>query len=109
MSAESGGVPGLVDVLEAMREVFDPELGCNIVDLGLIYGIGVDGEVLWLHLTMTTPGCPAQEYIQNGVRERGLRIPGIRDVDIDLVWEPAWSVQKMSEAARDQLGIQESR
>ncbi len=102
------GPPGLLAILDALRDVIDPELGYNIVDLGLIYGIGVDEDVLWVHLTMTTPGCPAQDYIQAGVRQRGLKIAGIRDVDIDLVWSPPWSVHKMSRQAKDYLGIQDA-
>lgn len=100
--------PGLLQIIEALREVIDPELGENIVDLGLIYGIGVDEDVLWVHLTMTTPGCPAQDYIQAGVRQRGLKIPGIREVDIDLIWSPPWTVNKMSRQAQERLGIKDA-
>lgn len=100
--------PGLLQIIDALREVIDPELGENIVDLGLIYGIGVDEDVLWVHLTMTTPGCPAQDYIQDGVRQRGLKIPGIREVDIDLIWSPPWTVNKMSRQAQERLGIKDA-
>ncbi len=100
--------PGLLQIIDALREVIDPELGENIVDLGLIYGIGVDEDVLWVHLTMTTPGCPAQDYIQAGVRQRGLKIPGIREVDIDLIWSPPWTVNKMSRQAQERLGIKDA-
>lgn len=94
-------------VLDALREVIDPELGHNIVDLGLIYGLQVQDGAIAVSMTMTTPGCPAQDYILSGVHECCRRLPGAADVRIDLVWEPPWSPQKMSPAARAQSGIED--
>ncbi len=94
-------------VLDALHEVIDPELGYNIVDLGLIYGLDVDSGVIKVTMTMTTPGCPAQDYILSGVYERGISLPGVRDVTIDVVWEPAWSPQKMTPLAKAHFGIQD--
>lgn len=94
-------------VLDAMHDVIDPELGYNIVDIGLIYDLQVERNVIQVVMTMTTPGCPAQDYIMMGVHERGMRIPGIEDVDIELVWNPLWSVQKMSPVAKAHFGIEE--
>ena len=94
-------------VLDAMHEVIDPELGYNIVDIGLIYALEVEGRTVKVTMTMTTPGCPAQDYIMSGVKARGLRIPEIDDVDIRLVWEPPWSPQKMTPIAKAHFQIQD--
>ncbi len=92
-------------VLDAMHDVIDPELGYNIVDIGLIYELEVEEGVINVTMTMTTPGCPAQDYIMMGVQDRGLRIPGVKDVEIDLVWDPPWSVHKMTPIAKAHFGI----
>lgn len=92
-------------VLDLLREVIDPELGHNIVDLGLIYGLEVQEGVIKVTMTMTTPGCPAQDYILSGVDRCCRRSRGVSDVRIDLVWDPPWSPDKMSATARAQSGI----
>jgi len=94
-------------VLDALHEVIDPELGYNIVDIGLIYGLVVEDNVITVTMTMTTPGCPAQDYILMGVKERGQRIPGVRDVDIHLVWDPPWSPHKMTPIAKAHFHIED--
>ncbi|MHB1950796.1 MAG: metal-sulfur cluster assembly factor [Acidiferrobacteraceae bacterium] len=100
-------MPTPADVLAALHEVIDSELGYNIVDLGFIYSLEVvDGRVD-IAMTMTTPGCPAADYILGGVRERCLRIPGVTDVDVTLVWEPPWSPARMHSAARTYFDITE--
>lgn len=97
--------PDRAHVLEALCEVIDPELGYNIVDLGLIYSLEVEGGVVSITMTMTTPGCPAQDYILSGVYECSRNIPGVSGVDVDLVWEPRWCPQKMSPFAKAHLGV----
>jgi len=93
------------DVRAALREVIDPELGVNIVDLGLVYGIDVnpDGEVR-VTMTMTSPACPMRDYLE-GLVESSIteRVPDVRSVVVDIVDEPPWSPDRMSEAARRQL------
>lgn len=90
---------------EALKDVFDPELGYNIVDLGLVYEVhAADGEVDVI-MTLTTPGCPASDMIQGGVYDRLVAIEGIDKVYIDLVWEPAWSPEAMSPAAKAHFGV----
>jgi metal-sulfur cluster biosynthetic enzyme len=93
------------EVREALREVVDPELGVNIVDLGLVYAIEiVDGE-LRVTMTMTTPACPLRDYIRDLVESTLLnRVPGAQGVVVDIVQDPPWSEDMMSEAARRQLG-----
>jgi metal-sulfur cluster biosynthetic enzyme len=90
----------------ALFEVIDPELGINIMDLGLIYGIGVfeDNDVL-IKMTLTTPGCPMHDSIINGVKYRVSRVEGVGEVIVDLVWEPAWNPGKMSDKAKEMLGF----
>ena len=97
--------PTAEQVREALRLVIDPEIGVNIVDLGLVYGIAVtDGDVR-VDLTMTTPACPLGEYV-TGNAEAVIRqhVPAVRSVDVGLVWEPAWRPDMMSAEARRQLG-----
>lgn len=99
--------PTAEQVLEALHDVIDPEIGYNIVDIGLVYNVAVNGDRVDVRMTMTTPGCPAQDYIRSGVQDRSLQIPGVDIVAVELVWEPRWSVEKMSPAAKAYLGISE--
>ncbi len=99
--------PTVEEAYLALHDVIDPELGYNIVDIGLVYKLEIVEGLLKVTMTMTTPGCPAQDYIMGGVDERGAAIPGIDDVDIELVWEPRWSPQMMSPIAKEYFGITE--
>ncbi len=87
----------------ALSEVQDPEMPVNLVDLGLIYGISEREGVVEVDLTFTAMGCPASEFILDDVRERLLLEPGVRDVQIKVVWDPPWTVGRMTEAGRDAL------
>jgi metal-sulfur cluster biosynthetic enzyme len=92
-------------VREALREVYDPELGVNVVDLGLIYGIAVDGARVCVTMTLTTPGCPLHDTITDAVHAAiGYLIPGVESVEIEMVWDPPWSPEMMSEAGRREIG-----
>lgn len=95
------------EMREALKDVFDPELGYNIVDLGLVYGIDIDDGMVTVTMTLTTPGCPASDMIQAGVRQRLEDMEGVDDVDIALVWEPRWSPQAMSPEAKKYFGSAE--
>lgn len=91
-------------VLDALYDVIDPELGINVVDLGLIYGVGVDEKSnVTVTMTLTTPGCPLHDSITTGVKHRVKKIESIKEVHVDLVWEPAWDPGKMSDRARQML------
>ena len=92
-------------VLDALREVMDPELGMNLVELGLIYSVGIAGGRVEVKMTLTTPGCPMHEQLARGVRLAVLRVEGVEDVDVEVVWEPAWEPSMMTEEARCRLGI----
>ena len=92
-------------VLNMLHNVIDPEVGMNIVDLGLVYGVEISGNKLRVDLTMTTPACPMSEMILDDARRAlaGL-VPEGAEIDLNLVWEPPWSPDKMSENARDHFG-----
>lgn len=92
---------------DALYDVIDPELGYNIVDLGLIYGIALDGGLVDVTMTMTTPGCPAQDYIVGGVEHRLGEVGGVTGVFVTVVWEPAWSPKKMSPEAKAHFRIRD--
>lgn len=93
-------------VRRLLRSVIDPELGVNIVDLGLVYGVEVDESVggVDIDMTLTTPGCPLSGFMDDQIRSRLAQLPQVRDVHVELVWEPAWSPEMMSAAARQALG-----
>jgi metal-sulfur cluster biosynthetic enzyme len=92
-------------VREALREVIDPELGVNVVDLGLIYGIAVDGQRVRVTMTLTTPGCPLHDTITEAVNEAvPFYIPGVESVDVNLVWDPPWSPEMMTEVGKQEIG-----
>ena len=91
------------EVRDALRDVIDPELGVNIVDLGLVYGIDVGERAVRITMTMTSPACPLRDYLQDLVESAiTARVPDAR-VDVDIVTEPPWSADLMSESARRQL------
>jgi metal-sulfur cluster biosynthetic enzyme len=92
-------------IRETLRQVIDPELDCNIVDLGLVYGIAIDAAKVSVTMTLTTPGCPMHESIAWGVQSALLNLEGIEEVDVQLVWDPPWTPARMSARARADMGI----
>ncbi|GAB4438464.1 MAG: metal-sulfur cluster assembly factor [Rhodocyclaceae bacterium] len=103
--SDAGGMPGEPDVREALRAVIDPEVGMNVVDLGLVYDIRIDDVGVEVDIAMTSPACPMGESITREARE-ALRsvVPATRDVRVRLVSDPPWSPARMSEAARRHFG-----
>jgi metal-sulfur cluster biosynthetic enzyme len=87
----------------ALAEVQDPEMPINLVDLGVIYRIAEEDGLVEVDLTFTAMGCPASDFILDDVRERLLREDGVREVRINVVWNPPWTVARVSEAGRDAL------
>ena len=87
-------------VLEALRQVIDPELGCNIVDLGLIYDVNIIGTKVTVTMTLTTPGCPMHESISQGAQVVLLGLEGVNDANIQIVWDPPWHPSMMTEQGR---------
>ena len=98
-------MPASDDILNALRKVIDPELGINIVDLGLVYSAEVSDSRVHVVMTMTTPACPMNAYLteraQNALTEQ---FDEIEEVKVELTWDPPWAPEMMSPAARKQLG-----
>ena len=93
-------------VIQALREIYDPEIPVNIYDLGLIYGVEIDGEGhAMVQMTLTTPHCPVAESMPAEVELRVSAVPGVRDAEVNLVWDPPWDPQKMSDDAKLELGM----
>lgn len=93
------------DILDTLATIIDPELGMNIVDLGLVYDVQLEDGAVSISMTMTTPACPIAPHLVDQVRAAVLnRYPGLQPVDVQLVWEPAWDPLMMSWNARTQLG-----
>ena len=88
---------------QALAEVQDPEMPINLVDLGVIYGIEEKDGVVDVDLTFTAMGCPASDFILDDVRERLLREPGVNEVRVNVVWDPPWTAQRMTQQGRDAL------
>ena len=95
-------------VIELLRTVYDPEIPVNIYDLGLIYRIEVSDDCtgLAVDMTLTAPNCPAADFIMEDVRQKLETIPGLQHVDVNLVFEPEWTKDMMSEEARLELGFE---
>jgi metal-sulfur cluster biosynthetic enzyme len=103
-SADGGGE--FDRVKESLRQVIDPELGYNIVDLGLVYDIAAEeGGVIRITMTTTTPGCPATNYLKTGAGEAAGALPGVEFVDVQLTYEPRWTPEFMSPEAKAHFGI----
>ena len=92
-------------VLQKLRSCLDPELGINIVDLGLIYGVNIEDTRVSVLMTLTTPGCPLDSYFVRDITDKLKKIKGINDVSVELTFEPPWTPTKMSEESKDILGL----
>lgn len=92
-----------MSLLEALRDVRDPELPVSLVDLGLVYGVRLEAGRVTVDLTFTAMGCPASDFILEDVRERLLREPGVREVCVNVVWDPPWSASRITPEGRDAL------
>lgn len=92
------------EVRNALRTVIDPEIGFNIVDLGLIYSITVERGAAHITMTTTTRGCPATSFLKEGARDSASMISGVETVDITLTYDPPWTPKMMSAEAKEYLG-----
>jgi FeS assembly SUF system protein len=103
------GAPGgdiYEGVIAALKEIFDPEIPVNIYELGLIYGVDVSDEgSVAVTMTLTTPHCPVAESMPGEVELRVSAVPGVRDAEVNLVWDPPWDMAKMSDEAKLELGM----
>ena len=93
-------------VIEEIKKIYDPEIPVNIYELGLIYKIDVDeNNKVNIDMTLTSPNCPVAESLPNEVKENIKKVDGVSDVNLNLVWEPPWDQDKMSEAAKLELNL----
>ena len=94
------------EIIEEIRKIYDPELPVNIYELGLIYDIKVtDEKFAIIKMTLTTPNCPVAESLPKEVKEGAMQVDGIEDVDLELVWDPPWNKDMMSDAAKLELNL----
>ena len=103
-AAEPGG-DLYENVIQALREIFDPEIPVNIYDLGLIYGVDIDEGHVVVTMTLTTPHCPVAESMPGEIEMRVGAVPGVGSAEVNLVWDPPWDPQKMSDEAKLELGM----
>jgi FeS assembly SUF system protein len=93
-------------IVEALSTVFDPEIPVNIYELGLIYEVIVDvSSAVGIRMTLTAPACPAAQFLPEQVVKAVAPVPGVREVSVDVVWDPPWTRDRMSDAAKLQLGM----
>jgi FeS assembly SUF system protein len=92
-------------IIDALKEIYDPEIPVNIYDLGLIYGVEVTDASAVITMTLTTPHCPVAESMPSEVELRAQSVPGVMDAEVSLVWDPPWGPDKMSDEARLELGM----
>lgn len=92
-------------VIEVLKRVIDPELGINIVDLGLIYGVDIEDNKVKIKMTMTVPGCPLADMMVMGAEREIRNLEGVEDVEVELVFDPPWTPQRMSEDLRKRFGV----
>ena len=94
------------EIIKEIKKIYDPEIPVNIYELGLIYNIEVnEDKKVEIEMTLTSPNCPVAESLPNMVKENILKIDGVEDVDLKLVWDPPWTKDKMSEAAKLELNL----
>lgn len=93
------------DVIDVLRQCYDPEIPVNIVDLGLIYDVNIKPERVDVKMTLTALGCPMAGDVMADVRDHLMTLPGIADAGVDIVYEPVWTPERMSEEARWELGM----
>ena len=92
-------------IIEEIRKIYDPELPVNIYELGLIYDVQVENNNAKIKMTLTTPNCPVAESLPKEVKDGAMQVEGIENVDLELVWDPPWNKDMMSEAAKLELNL----
>ncbi|MGE3919528.1 MAG: SUF system Fe-S cluster assembly protein [Gammaproteobacteria bacterium] len=93
-------------VIDALKQIFDPEIPVNIYDLGLIYDVIIDESAnVSIKMTLTAPGCPVAQTFPGTVEQEIMKVPDVKSADVELVWDPPWSQDRMSEVAKLQLGL----
>ena len=98
------GEPSEQEIMDVLKKCYDPEIPINIVDLGLVYSINIKGSKVRIEMTLTSPGCPASSMISEDVEKSLLKLDDINEAKVDVIWDPPWSPEKMSETAKKMLG-----
>ncbi len=93
------------EVMDVLRQCYDPEIPVNIVDLGLIYGVTIEDTTVDVEMTLTAPGCPMHSLIARDVKQKVESIPGLERANVRVVWDPPWTPDRMSEEAKKKLGM----
>jgi metal-sulfur cluster biosynthetic enzyme len=93
------------EILEELKAVEDPEIGMDVVNLGLVYDVQINGDNVYIKMTMTAPTCPVTPWILSEVQKITENMAGVEMADVELVWEPAWNPSMMSDLARDMLNM----
>ncbi|HEY7712547.1 MAG TPA: metal-sulfur cluster assembly factor [Candidatus Entotheonella sp.] len=98
-------MPDQETIYGALKQIHDPEVGINIVDMGLIYGLEIEDSKVGVYMTLTSPGCPAGPQILSQIDTKVRELEGVEDVDVNVVWTPPWTPDMLSDEAKDELGI----
>jgi metal-sulfur cluster biosynthetic enzyme len=98
-------MPDQETIYGALKQIHDPEVGINIVDMGLIYGLEIEDSKVGVYLTLTSPACPAGPQILSQIDTKVRELEGVEDVDVNVVWTPPWTPDMLSDEAKDELGI----
>ena len=92
-------------IIQEIKKIYDPEIPVNIYELGLIYDVQVDNKLAKIKMTLTSPNCPVAESLPNEVKDGAMQVEEIEDVDVQLVWDPPWTKDMMSDAAKLELNL----
>jgi metal-sulfur cluster biosynthetic enzyme len=93
------------DVIEMLKNVYDPEIGVNVVDLGLVYDVDIDNQVVNVKMTLTTPGCPLHDTLSRTAEMAIETLDGVKEAHVDMVWDPPWTPERITDEGRRLLGI----
>ncbi len=91
------------DIIKVLKEIYDPEIPVNIYDLGLIYAMEIQDDKVYIRMTLTAPGCPLAGYLQEEVKRRLEELEGVSEAHVEVVWEPRWNVNMMTEEGKEAL------
>ena len=110
LNHRTGGVNGHEDlhdaIVAALKDIYDPEIPVNIYDLGLVYRVDIDADAnAYIEMTLTAPGCPVAQTFPGTVESAVCQVPGVASAMVELVWDPPWTQERMTEAARLELGF----
>jgi len=94
------------DVMKVLKKCYDSEIGISLVDLGLIYDVQVKDDKVYIKMTLTTPGCPMHVFMVNDVEEKVKKMKGVKEVKVELVWDPPWTPDRISREVRKKLGFE---